>query len=232
MSVSPIIQRWVARFDGLQRRERVMVMVAVLVCLAAIFNALLIDPLMARKKLLRSQMASESTQIQALQRQVQVIVQNGQLDPDASNKVRLAESQSRLLSVDASLETLQKGFVTPEKMPHLLESLLKKNGQLKLVSLKTLPVTRLFEAASGSETGGDAGKQARSAAKDLPVFRHGIELTVEGRYLDLLNYLVALEQLPWDMLWSKVALKAGGSGLSSLTLTVYTMSMDQAWLTL
>lgn len=225
-------EKWAARYDGMQRRERIMVLGAVLVCLAVIVNALLIDPLTARKKMLRGQIAGDTTQIQELQRQVRILVQNGQIDPDAVNKAKMIAAQSRLLAVDASLDTLRQGFVTPEKMPQLLESLLKKNGQLKLVSLKTLPVSDLLASTNGSAPSGGASKPAPSVANDLPVFRHGVELTVEGRYLDLLDYLVALEQLPWNMLWSKVALAAGGSGTSSLTLTVYTLSLDKAWLSL
>lgn len=225
-------EKWAVNYDGLQRRERVLVLGAVLVCLALIVNTLLIDPLATRKNKLHDQMSRDYAQTLKMQIQVQALVQNGQIDPDAANNARMAEAQRKLLAVDASLDALRQGFVTPEKMPQLLEVLLKKNGQLKLVSLKTLPVSSLPVTETAGAPGEDAGKGTPPGANDPPVFRHGVELVVEGRYLDLVNYLGALEQLPWNMLWSKAALTAGGFSTCSLTLTVYTLSLDKTWLSL
>lgn len=60
-----------------------------------------------------------------------------------------------------------------------------------------------------------------------------MELTVEGSYADLMDYLSSLESLPGPkLLWGGVALKVERHPTVQLTLTVYTLSLDRAWLQL
>jgi MSHA biogenesis protein MshJ len=206
------------KYDVLQKRERVMVLAAALMLVAAVLNALLLDPLAARRKMLHQQMSSDAQQVQQMQQQIRDMVHAGGIDPDAATKSRLAETQEKLHAVDVQLGSLRQALVSPEKMPQLLEGMLRKHGGLKLAKLNTLPLSAL--PGSTDVNGG------------IPAFRHGVELTVEGRYLDLLNYLATLEKLPWHLTWGKVALNARENGLSTLTLTVYTLSMDKTWLSL
>ncbi len=66
-----------------------------------------------------------------------------------------------------------------------------------------------------------------------PLYRHGVEITVEGAYGDLMGYLSSLETLPGPrLLWGGVKLKVEKHPTVQLSLTVYTLSLDRAWLEL
>lgn len=66
-----------------------------------------------------------------------------------------------------------------------------------------------------------------------PLYRHGVEITVEGAYGDLMGYLASLETLPGPrLLWGGVKLKVEKHPTVQLSLTVYTLSLDRAWLEL
>ena len=58
---------------------------------------------------------------------------------------------------------------------------------------------------------------------------HGVEVVVEGRYLDLVAYLERLERQPWDLFWGSTQLYADYPR-SRLKLTLYTLSLERAWL--
>jgi MSHA biogenesis protein MshJ len=62
------------------------------------------------------------------------------------------------------------------------------------------------------------------------MYRHGIELTVAGQYLDLLNYLAAIEKLPVKIFWGGLSIDATQYPRSLLKLTVYTLSPEKKWL--
>ena len=62
------------------------------------------------------------------------------------------------------------------------------------------------------------------------MFRHGLEITISGSYLDLYEYLSALERLPTQLYWGRAELSAGDFPETTLKLTVYTVSFDKAWL--
>ena len=62
------------------------------------------------------------------------------------------------------------------------------------------------------------------------VFKHGVEVKLSGSYADLYDYLVRLEGLPSRMFWSRVSLNAEDYPRLTLTVTIYTLSLDKAWL--
>lgn len=205
-----------ARGDALSRRERLLVLLAVLAVVFFVLNGLLLDPVAQRARILEGQLAGDRTQIASIRQQLQALAAVPVEDPDAAGRARLEVVSQQLQQVSAMLEDAQQDLVSPDRMASLLEDILKKNGQLKLLSLRTLSPDEKTESGAGA----------------LPVFRHGVELKVQGRYLDLFNYLRALEGLSWHMLWGNAALSADPAPLSTLTVTIYTLSLDRAWLSI
>ena len=62
------------------------------------------------------------------------------------------------------------------------------------------------------------------------IYRHGVEIAVSGSYLDLLAYLKDLEKLPNQLYWGKLELSAAAYPQVTLKLSVYTLSLNLAWL--
>lgn len=79
-------------------------------------------------------------------------------------------------------------------------------------------------AASGAATPGGA------AGGPGTLYRHGVELTLEGSYGDLLAYLQALEAMPQHVLWGGLSLKVEQHPRTVMTLRLYTISRDRHWL--
>ena len=78
----------------------------------------------------------------------------------------------------------------------------------------------------------DPTRPPSAAANDSrpSLYRHGVELVLEGGYADLLSYLRAGEALPQRVLWGSVSLKVEQHPKSVLTLRVYTISRERHWL--
>ena len=232
-----------SKFEALNRRERWMVACALFAVVFVVINSLLISPVVARQKIISTELATDQTQIQTLNQQVSAYTNQAVIDPDASNKQRISELNSQLNTLETQLSGLQNTLISPDKMPELLRSLLKKNGKLQLVELKTLPTKGLLEAESAdknttaSPTDNNNTNKADASKPDSPVFKHGVEITVEGHYLDLLEYVSDLEKMPWHVLWSKAALNeeqpvSNVWPTNRLKLTVYTLSLDKTWLSI
>ncbi len=230
----------VTKIDSLSLRERVMVFMMATVVLVAVLNATVIDPLYAKQKLLSFQANQYQAQMAAIQTEIQQKIQAHQFDPDMANQIRLKEVKLKATKMNTDLMEMQKGLVSPDKMAALLEDILKRNGSLHLVSLKTLPGSNLSESKAReeqSDVDGNAGGAAPVAQKnepkkpvDSPVFKHGVEIVVQGGYLDLLKYMTELEAMPWQLFWGKVNLNVEEYPRATLTLTLYTLSLDKKWL--
>lgn len=234
-------QKLVLKIDALTLRERVIIFAMAAIFLMVIMNALFLEPQFARQKQLSGQLKVEQTlvsQIQAEMRQA-IMVQN---DPDAGTRARLNALKQESSQMQTVLLDMQKGLVSPDKMTLLLEDILKRDGKLRLLSLKTLSATNLLEPAA-SESKPNADKNivsppitAKSLAENqLPagsVYKHGVEITIQGDYLDMLNYMAQLEAMPWQLFWGKAKLNVDEYPKATLTLTLFTLSLDKKWLNL
>lgn len=212
-----------AKVLTLSLRERFMVLAALLALVWVVFDLVFLAPLAQKQKVYGQEVSSMREEVSKLKSQQTAIVQAAQVDPDAGVKARLAEMQQRMVQMDTDLRQAQHELVAPDRMPKLLQSLLQKDRQIKLVALTTLQVAGLMDGVEGDKTAGSPA---------LGIYKHGFEVTLEGGYIDLMRYVAALEASPWHMLWSNISLQAGAYPQSTLKLTLYTLSLDQAWLSI
>lgn len=228
-------QKWqqlAERVDAMSLRERALIFLAAVLVLITLVNTLLIKPLLTRQQTMSQKIVQTQTITNALQEQIQALVKAQNTDPDEPLRARMAQLQAESTEVDKTLHDIQSGLVAPQQMPTLLEDILRRNRGLHLVSLKTLPMQNLaatLDGTASSEPGKQAQKQQVSAP-ELAVFQHGVEITVEGGYLDLLRYLIAMESSPWRMFWGKADLNVENYPKATLTLRLHTLSLDKAWL--
>jgi MSHA biogenesis protein MshJ len=218
------------RFNSLASRERVMVLAATVIGVAFIYDALATRPLEARMKRLTLQVA-ESRQ-NAKVAEAAVRAQDSVVDPDSVKRTYRDALRKQLAEIDQSMQGLQRGLVPPEKMAKLLEEMLSRSGGLQLVSLRTLPVQR-FETPGAAPTAKAAEKGAKPAATKEPdraVYQHSVEVTLQGSYPELLEYLAQLEKLSWQMFWGRISVNTEQYPRLRVTLTVQTLSLNKAWL--
>jgi len=245
-------RRWLqfaARVEALQPRERIMAFGATVVVLVFLANALVFGPLARKEAALRSTLQQQDAIVGGVNAEIAAKAQAYANDPNDALRKRLGDVRAETARMTGQLRAMQKGLVPAERIAPLLESILRANGRLKLVSLQTLPVTTPGDAATspatpagvpaaaGTPAAGTpaAGTPAASApvvkAPDL-LYRHGVELTVRGSYLDMVDYMHALETLPTQLFWGKAQLDAEAYPNVRLTLTLYTLSLDPKWMKL
>jgi len=214
-------------------RERALVFLMAAAVLIALLNSLLIDPLRAKQADLAKQMKQDEDKITAIHAQVQTLVQARSGDGDAARRARLDALRQEIAKSDEALRAMQKGLVQPDRMVGLLEDILRREGQLQLVSMKTLPVSDILDGGE-KPTSAPVGAKKEAAPAAVPgsplVYKHGVELVVKGSYADLTQYLTRLEGLPWQMFWGKAELKVEEYPKAALTLTLFTLSLDKTWL--
>ena len=243
-------QKLSLRLDAMNVRERVLVFAAAALALIFLLNALLLDPLFLQQKKVAQQLTQDQAKSAELEREILQKLEAHSLDPDKLNQEKLQQLRQQTVQLRTDLLGVQKNLVSPEKMPQLLEDLLRRNGKLRLVSLKTLPPQNLnvmetkeadsatpkapaaatASAASATATGAKAKTEAVS--ENGAIYRHGVEIVVQGKYLDMVDYLSALESMKWELYWGKARMQVDEYPLANLTLTLYTLSLDKSWLNL
>jgi MSHA biogenesis protein MshJ len=234
--------RLAARIDVLTLRERVMLFLAAAASILFVAHFFVLGPMYRKQAALQTQIMQQRNNLAGIDTEITRTLEAYALDPDAAPRQRLAAVRAETEQMAGSLRAMQNGLIAPEHMGPLLESILRSNGRPKLVSMRTLPATSLSGEALGLASKGEdqanAGAVAAPAAApkaakapDL-LFRHGVEVTVSGSYLDLVGYMHALESMPAQLFWGKAELTVDEYPTSRLTLTLYTLSLDPKWIKL
>lgn len=227
-----IWQRLADRIDAYSLRERGMMFAAAVLVLAMLMDAIFLQPEFAREKRLSSRVSQNQAELRTLQEQIQRVVSVRQADPDRDNRARLERLKTRVAESEAAIESEQRKFTPPEKMRAVLEEMLSRNRRVRLVELKTLAPTSIADAKAQPEAAPKpaAPVTAKPPAAERQIYRHGVELTVAGSYLDLLAYLQDLEKLPTQLYWGSAEMNAAAHPRVTLKITVYTLSLDKAWM--
>lgn len=211
--------KFASKIDGMSLRERMLTFAAVSAVIIALTKSVLIDPLLLQQKNLSKQLLKQEGGLKEAQAQIEVLQHTGKAEEESPLRARLDQVQQQLAEGAAYLQHKRERLVAPDQMPELLEQMLERNGRLQLLSLHNLPATPVLEKPINA-----------TAQNEKQLFKHGVQITVRGNYLDMLQYLTELERLPAQMFWGEAALKVETHPDAVLTLTLYTLSQDKTWL--
>jgi MSHA biogenesis protein MshJ len=222
--------KYAGKIDALTLRERLMVFAAALALSVYALFALGVEPAQRQQRVLLARIQAERTQLVALKGEQQAIVSASAAPKAAADRKREALLR-RIEEVDEALKALHKTLVPAQRVNLLLQEMLKRDARLQLVSLRTIAATPLIaEKAKAPAPAVPPGAAAKGGFVQNNIYKHGVEITVRGGYEDLYEYLARLEASQWRMFWDRAQLSVENHPRLTLTLTIYTLSLDKAWL--
>lgn len=225
-------------FDRRPRRERLLLIGAAIAVVSMLANTLWVAPALNDWSAAKTRRDAALAVVQRL---------NGETRQRSAD-ARSAEQQlrSEVLQVrkrigegDAALRAFGATLVSAPEMVPMLGRLLAQVGGLRLRSMQSLGRIEVAAAASTAPTAASAAtsatavKSPSAAPGSTPVaalYRHGVELTIEGSYADVVAYLLAVEAMPQHILWGSLQLKVEQYPKVVATLRLYTLSQDRNWL--
>jgi MSHA biogenesis protein MshJ len=220
-----------ARFAAMQTRERVLVLAAAVLGTALVYDALVLQSLEARKKRLSQQVAESRQSVKAADNVVKA--QESIVDPLAVKRSYRDALIKQLAEIDQSMQGLQRGLVPPERMAKVLEDMLAGSRGLQIMSLRSLPAQRFETPGATPPKAAEKGAKptpATPAASERNVYEHSFEITLQGTYTDVHEYLARLEKMPWRMFWARLSVNTDHHPTLRVTLRLQTLSLSKAWL--
>jgi MSHA biogenesis protein MshJ len=211
MSIATILESSSARFDRLSLRERLLILAAVLAVLFVLWDSLLFAPLEIRRHALSNEVDSLQSSITTTTAALQTSLTN---DPARNALVQIGRTQRAIDALDQQLQSATVGLLPPDRMTAVLQDMLRRRQQLTLVSLRTETATTLLQGP----------------ADPAGPYLHPVELVLSGRYLDILDYLQALEALHWRLYWKTLELDSSAYPIDRVRIEIGTISLDRAWL--
>ncbi len=176
------------RYQALSQRERLLVALAVVIAPLLIGNALFVDPQRAKLKGLEGMIVAEESSAVQLQAEAANLQLQLNTDPDAGRKAELLALNGEREKLDEQMRQFSSALVRPEEMNALLERLLVRQAGLQLVSLKTLPPQGMLRDSTVVK-----GAEAQASERTFDLYRHGVEIRLEGGFSQLQAYVVQLK---------------------------------------
>ena len=206
--ISAKYQQLATRVDALQLRERMLLLLVSIVLLFFLVDSIGLRPLFKQHQLLLQDIKDQGLQIEVLRARSNLINDTAGSEP----LMPLAKLQRELNSIGPKLKYKLDGMLAPDKATSILEQVISHEEGLTLnvVNTRLTPLTSI-EADS-----------IRSAEFD-GINRYELELQLEGGYLETLNYLRALEALPWNFFWSNITFAITDYPKASVNLEIYTL---------
>lgn len=211
------------KIDSLTLRERCIVFVAAAGVLIFAMFFFFLNPAYAKQKTMLTTMAQQRDVLAGVEAEIAQTMLAHTVDPDTAERARLQQIKGEAQVLSTSLMAMQQGMVPPERMTGLLEQILRTHRSLRLTALRTLPEDVPAAAAP---------KPGEAPAPPQLLHRHGVELVLQGSYPDMVAYMAALEGMQGQIFWGSAAMKVDTYPSATLTLVVYTISLDKKWLKL
>lgn len=222
------------KIDSLSLRERAMVFIGVIAVIFTLWDSVLMTPLELEQKKIIASLNKKNAERMVLITQVQNSMKKEKVDPDAENVAKLKSLRSRLINVQADLESSTDNLVSPKDMPKILETVLHKTGGLTLNNLRSLGVTPLIdkEGTKAEEKLKNANdSESKLTADNIDnAYKHGLRIEFQGDYFTTLNYLKQLEELEWGFFWDGFELKVGEYPDASASIEIFTLSLKEEWI--
>ena len=220
MSMPAQLQPLFEKFDALNERERISVLLLSAVAIIIVFVELLISPLNQQYDVIDKQIVSLQNQTKQLESQIIVLKSKKNRDPDFQEKQKIKLLDEQLSNLNVQLKEKMHGLIEPKQMAKVLELVLAQSTDLKLQKVQSLGAEPLspIKAKEGEE------------AETLGIYRHGLQVEFKGSYLSTLKYLKALDALPWNFYWDVLELNVDKYPVSKIVITVHTLSFHEGWI--
>lgn len=206
------------KFAALQMREKYLIFGVGLFIICYFFGVYLLNPLYTKwQKNTHALIAIEQN---IAQNTAQVTLFSDALTRDYTEQLRaeILASEQILSQVDATLSEFGQGFVPPYKMASVLKKLLLDNRKLTFKAFKLVGVEPIM-IGEGQE-------------QKVAFYEHGMAITLQGEYFDLLKYLHSVQNLEEKLFVKEYSYEVLQYPTAQLSLVITTVSANEAFLSI
>ena len=213
------LSRIYKQFLELNMRERLLAIAALAGVIYFLFDVALLRPQQTQAKILREQVARQEAELAAFNNALQALSARGQADPLTKQRAERDELRSTIAQAQSVIGRASADV----RLGNVIRGLVAATPGLTLVSLKTLPPQTVFSGVAPAATA--ASGAAPAAVLAMPtLYKHGVEVTLQGKYLALIPYLQGLERSANGIFWNNVKVEVVSYPDATLRMTVYTLS--------
>ncbi len=228
------ISQWAERFEAFSLRERGLIFAAIVVLGFMAWDTMVLSPQEVKQKKILNEMFDSNQQLENISARVNSMTEKLRGGEAQHIQARMSELQILLSDLERKQQDLTVEFIRPEQMATVLRDMLSNGNSLKLTQLESLGVQPLFSRIEEPQSEIDEGIAKPSTQNihgERPnIYKHGMRVAFEGSFNSTLDYLQALESMPWRFYWDNVEYQVLEFPVARVVITIHTLSLDEEWI--
>ncbi|WP_421867670.1 hypothetical protein [Motiliproteus sp.] len=219
------LRAWAAKFDALSLRERLLILVTLVVAVALPGFTYLIEP--AQKEQLTLVLKADKLKIELAEAQVdlQLVKAIKTEDPNQALQEEIDRLQRLLAQRGEELKQRTATLVPPDQMIDLLQQILARQPGIRLLEARKEAPQPVNLTAPGSEA-----TSTNNEVTQTLLYRHDLALQLEGGFFQIQRFLKALEGAESSLFWDSLDYQVDNYPKATLQLKLYTLSTTKEWL--
>ncbi len=212
------LKAYTQRFDAMPPRERGLIALTLLVAIGLGWWVYHAEPMMLRIESIQAEnkrIATDTAKTRGVINDIRRRIGEG---VHREKQAQLEQLDEQLAELEEQLRVKTVELIDPEKMFQLMNQLIYRDSQLKLLSLKRREVRPAIPST-------DPGQPAEEAG----IYRHVLEIEFAGKYLDILDYMQSMEALDWKLLWDEIEVSSNEYPKVTVKLVMSTLSTHKQW---
>lgn len=226
--------RWASLFNARNLRERILIAGLIAALIINVWLLFFHDHLKVAQSKIDTELSSLKQKIDSIDKQYNILIAAKLNDPNRETNKRLQLAQQHIDKLDTQLQLKMEGLILPTQMAKVLEQVLSQQTNLNFKRIQSLAAKPFLvkspEIVASNNNKSDTQAISSAEYTDIGVYQHGIEMEFTGSYLETLDYLKQLKQLPWNFYWDDVLFDVVKYPKSSIIIRVHTLSLKEGWL--
>jgi MSHA biogenesis protein MshJ len=214
------------QIDSRVLRERVLIFITLLASIFMLWNFLVQANFDREKKTLAAEAAKLGSEQQALVTQISSLTLAMATDPAIAKTNELRKLNTNIDEVETRLAGLSQGLIGAEQLPQVLEDILHRTTNVKLLQVRTLAVTEIQLASVKQRE----SKSSALTAAGTGVYKHGVLIRVAGSYPQLIQLVTEIEALEWKFYWESLDYTVTQYPNAEIDIRVFTLSSEEGLL--
>lgn len=210
-----------ANIDKRPSRERLLILFTSLVMVYFIGFILLQPILSTQIKQLSDSVSVAQSQIESRRQEINQLTRLYSENTNEAKQAKITQLQQQISRINPELVTINNGLIEPQEMARVIEDILHKEKNLRLMHIGNLPAEPISQVQEND----------KADKKTMQIYKHGLALEFSGEYHNIIHFINTLESLPRRLFWGEFDLqKNEESKASYVRLVIYTISFSTPWL--
>jgi len=208
------------KWNQLSVREKIILMILIPVVMYAMVQIFVANPIDMQIKNVEAKIQKNSKNVSQILKQIQT-TQN-LLEQHSIIKLEKQQKNIKLkvIQQENEMKQLLEQLVPPQIMAKVIEKMLRKRGNLKLLSLANMEAIPLNQ--------NEAKKENKN--QESIVYQHPLRIEFSGKYFDVISYLKDLENSDYGFYWDAINYQVIKYPQAKITLQLSTLGTTLQWM--